>query len=115
MANEPLTTYLRTYRRRSGFSQDEIAFLLGGMTGATVSRHENGERIPLLANAMMYEIVFGVPMREIYPTIYVAVQGIVFERARGMRNSIRKEPASAHKDHRLAVLGRLLEDEELLA
>jgi transcriptional regulator with XRE-family HTH domain len=35
-----LENYLRTYRKRSGLSQDEVAFLSGCQTGTKVSRYE---------------------------------------------------------------------------
>ena len=36
-----LENYLRTYRRRAGLSQDEMAFLLGTKSGTKVSRYEH--------------------------------------------------------------------------
>lgn len=36
-----LTNYLRAFRKRAGFSQKEISFLLGIKSGAKVSRYEH--------------------------------------------------------------------------
>jgi hypothetical protein len=39
-ATRKLQNYLRMYRKRFGFSQDELAFLLSCHSGATMSRYE---------------------------------------------------------------------------
>ena len=41
-----LHNYLRTYRKRAGLSQAEVAFLLGCHSGAKVSRYEHAARRP---------------------------------------------------------------------
>ena len=40
MATHKLENYLRTYRKRSGLTQREVAFLVGCRNGAQVSRYE---------------------------------------------------------------------------
>src|ERR1700756_3249558 len=40
VTNPRLPNYLRAQRRKSGLSQNEIAYLLGRMNGAQVSRYE---------------------------------------------------------------------------
>jgi len=47
----PLKSYLRTYRKRSSFFQDEVAFLLGSVSGAKVSRYEHWARRPTMKTA----------------------------------------------------------------
>ena len=39
MGINPFTTYLETFRLRTGLSRPELAFLLGAMDGKTVARH----------------------------------------------------------------------------
>jgi|SRR6266576_4678451 len=56
-----LENYLRTYRKQSGLSQDEVAFLLGCQTGTKVSRYERFARKPSLETLFAYEVVFGAP------------------------------------------------------
>ena len=41
-----LENYLRTYRKKSGLTQREVAFLLGCQNGAQVSRYEKRRRLP---------------------------------------------------------------------
>lgn len=77
-----LDNYLRRYRRRVGFSQKEVAFLLGCGAPSKVSRYEQLDRKPGLEAALAYEAVFGVPVRELFAGIYEKVQEKVLKRAR---------------------------------
>jgi transcriptional regulator with XRE-family HTH domain len=61
-----LPNYLRTHRKRVGFSQEEIAFLLSIKTGAPISRYERFTRKPTLAVVFAFEIIFEVPAKEIF-------------------------------------------------
>src|SRR5690242_17667076 len=72
MSMVPLKSYLRTYRKRAGLTNDEMAFLAGSMSGTSVTRHENARRLPLLRTALIYELILRVPVRSLY-------EGLLFE------------------------------------
>lgn len=78
----PLESYLRTYRRRSGFSQDEVAFLLGAQSGAKVSRYERLARQPSLRTVFAYEVIFRTPARDLFAGMYQKVENATRARAR---------------------------------
>lgn len=80
MTFTPLQNYLRTHRRRNHLSQDEVAFLMGVATGSRVTRHEGSDRIPTLQVALGYELLFGVPMRELFTGEVHKVESIIRER-----------------------------------
>jgi len=82
MKHRKLPNYLRTHRRRAGFSQDEVAFVLGCRSGAKASRHERHSRVPGLETALAYEALFGVPVRELFAGVYQKVETDVLKRAR---------------------------------
>jgi transcriptional regulator with XRE-family HTH domain len=90
MHRTKLPNYLRTYRKRSYFSQDEVAFLLGCKNGSKVSRYENFSRRPTPETIFAYEIIFRVPVRELFAGIYQNVEGDVLRRAQLL---VRKAPA----------------------
>ena len=69
-----LENYLRTYRKRSGLSQDEVAFLLGCQNGTKVSRYERFARKPSLETLFAYEVVFGASARELFAGAYQKVE-----------------------------------------
>jgi transcriptional regulator with XRE-family HTH domain len=86
-----LPNYLRSKRKQSSYSQEEVAFLLGlkGMDkGGKVSRDENYSRIPTLETALAYEAIYGKPVRELFAGLYEQIVGEVS--ARGKILSYRK-------------------------
>lgn len=79
-----LPTYLRTYRKRSGLSQKEVATLIAAISSTTVSRHEAGNRALSLADAFTYEALFGVPASALFPGEYEKSRSRVEAQAIGL-------------------------------
>lgn len=77
MTHESLISYLRTHRNRSGFTQRELAQLVGHGSEAAVSRHERGKSLPSFRVALAYAAVFQVDVRELFPALHEAVAGTV--------------------------------------
>lgn len=76
-----LESYLKAYRRKSALSQDEVAFLLGTVSGTRVSRYERRARRPLLETAFAYEVIFRTPVKELFAGIYQKVETETIARA----------------------------------
>ena len=74
MRSNRLSHYLRTYRKRSGLSQDELSWLFGCQNRSKASRYECFSREPMLKTILAYEIVFRVPARELFGGIFDAVE-----------------------------------------
>lgn len=110
MSQDPLKTYLLTYRKRAGFSQDEIAFLLGIGSGTTVSKHETGARKPLLKAALSYEIILGEPACEIFAGWYLELGKAIRTRAAKLHVRLSALPATPANVQKLNSVRRLLED-----
>ena len=108
MRHEPLRTYLRTYRRRTCLSQDDVAFLLGSLDGGIVSRHERGHRTPVLAGLLGYSLVFNASLHQLYEGTSRNVQAIVCKRARGLLRSLERQPHTPVRQRKIAVLGRII-------
>lgn len=77
-----LQNYLRTFRKRTGLSQDEMAFLLGCNSGAKVSRYERFTNQPHLKATLAYELVFGVSARQLFAGLVQDVEQDLKCRAR---------------------------------
>jgi transcriptional regulator with XRE-family HTH domain len=73
--------YIRMFRKQADLSQGELAFLLGWKSGSGVSRFERGRREPTLEALLAIEVVFGVPIRELYAGRFQKVEASVKERA----------------------------------
>src|SRR3989442_15585518 len=97
MATHKLENYLRTYRKRSGLSQREVAFLVGCRNGAQVSRYEKRRRLPPLRTALTFEAAFGVPVSELFAGLREAAGKTVGERMLALRSKLETGPAQARE------------------
>jgi DNA-binding XRE family transcriptional regulator len=81
MASQQLSNYLRTYRKRSALSQDEVAFLVGQKSGAKVCRYERFKQEPGLQTALAYVVIFQKPVSDLFPGLYQEIAENVRARA----------------------------------
>ena len=82
MPSNKLKNYLRTYRKRAGLSQGEVAFLLGCEDGTKVSRYERFSREPNFQTAIACEVLFGASSRELFAGVFQKVEKETKKRAR---------------------------------
>jgi DNA-binding XRE family transcriptional regulator len=61
-----LLNFIRSHRRRVGLSQRELGKVLGYGNAETVARHERLEATPPLQIAIRYELIFHVPVSELF-------------------------------------------------
>lgn len=103
----PLENYLKTYRRRSGLSQDEIAFLLGSSSGSKISRYERRARRPPLETALACEAIFHVPTRDLFAGLYRKVEKATQSQARLLTKRLDGASPDRTTARKLAVLRSL--------
>ena len=99
-----LPCYLRTYRRRSGLTQGELDFLLGSGGGSKTCRYEGLSRIPELASALALQVVFDVPVHELFPGILISVEDDVINRAHQLIASLQGRTADPRVRQKLRFL-----------
>jgi transcriptional regulator with XRE-family HTH domain len=58
------------YRKRMGFSQRQVAAIMGYLSPADISRCEHGRKVPSLVTALKFEIVYRVPVAFLFPELY---------------------------------------------
>jgi len=58
------------YRRRMGFSQKQVARLLGHRDATMISHYEHGRSLPPLRIALGLEIIYRVPVAFLFPGLY---------------------------------------------
>ncbi len=80
--SHPHRINLKPYRKRSGFTQQELGFLLGLKQHSCISRYEAGASNPSLETALAYQAVFGRELQELFPELHGRVFASVGERAR---------------------------------
>ena len=64
--NQKLPNYLRTYRKRCGFSQEELAYLVKLNDKSAWCNLESYRRQASLRTALACEEVFDVPVSELF-------------------------------------------------
>ena len=64
--NRRLPNYIRVHRKRSGLAQHELALAIGYESAREIARHEQSAITPSLELAIGYEIIFRVPVSELF-------------------------------------------------
>ncbi len=99
-----LSNYLRSNRKRLALSQKDVAFLLGTRNGDKVCRYERFVRVPNLATALAYEVVFQKPTSDLFVGLHQQVQQKVAARAKVLSHKMdRNKP-----NRRTAIRRQLL-------
>src|SRR2546428_8706607 len=92
-----LHNYLLTHRKRFGLTQAEVAFLLGCRHKTKVSDYEQRTRRPMLETALACEVVFGVPVRELFAGMFDEVEVVTHRRGPGPAPEL--NPAAPNPPH----------------
>ena len=61
-------------RKQNGLSQKQLAALVG-QDRTTISMYERGRTLPPLSCAAMFQLLFGVPIAEIFPDLFQSLEG----------------------------------------
>ncbi len=105
MSSQRTHNYLRTHRKRTGLTQDELALLLGCKSGTKVSRYERLTREPNLETAFACQAIFGVPAHELFPGLYQNVEQIIKKRAELLKEKLGGTNAAVrYKRHALNAI-----------
>ncbi len=102
-----LKNYLRTYRKKAGLSQEEMAYLLGGQSGTRVSRYERFARLPALETALAYAVIFDVPVRDLFAGMAQQVERPLAKRAQQLIQRLETAPSDALTTRKRQTLAAL--------
>src|SRR5690242_18372054 len=102
MPTPRLENYLRAYRKKSGLTQREVAFLLGCQNGAQVSRYEKRKRLPPLATALACEAVFGTPVSELFAGLRERVGQDIEKRLMELRSRLQTKTSKGSEARMIA-------------
>jgi transcriptional regulator with XRE-family HTH domain len=105
-----LPNYLRSHRLRTGFSQDEIAFLLGNDSGAHVCKYERSGRLPGVRVILGCSLIFDAPAHELFAGISDAVKMAIKLRAKKLLEELQKDPKRL-TGRKLSALKRIIDEE----
>jgi transcriptional regulator with XRE-family HTH domain len=82
MTTPRLPNYIRKYRKKACLTQEDVAFLLGSKSSASVSRHERFKQTPDLQTLLAYEILFQTPVRSLFSSAHLGVEQKIKRRIR---------------------------------
>lgn len=99
-----LTNYLRTYRKRSGLTQEEVGYLLGCANGSKVSRYEHYRRIPNLDTALAYEAIFRTPVRDLFAGLFAEDERKMLKRMGRLGKKLLAKPETPLVNAKLEAL-----------
>lgn len=101
---QKLLNHLRVHRRRSAFSQKELAFLLGYRSGSVVPRFEQQKRRITLGLAVSYQLIFGTELKETFPALYERVEQRLSWRMQELYERLNKSVPSKKTTLKLQIL-----------
>jgi len=79
-----------------------VAFLLGWKSGEQFSRYEKRHRLPPLQTALACEVIFGIPVSELFAGVSESVKRDIAERIEALGADLERE-RGAGKRTRLAT------------
>src|ERR1043166_9995694 len=79
-----LHNYLRTFRKRVGLSQSDVAYLFGYTNPAKISRYERGLRMPRVPTMLGLVIVYQAAITELFAGLHEQTEREIARRARSL-------------------------------
>jgi len=107
MRTHHLPNYLRAHRKRSGLSQDDIAYLLGHRTAAHLSRFERFRRSPGFRLALALWVIFQLPPHELFRGEYHKVERVIRQRAKRLATRLAAKSQDERTLRKVAFLNKI--------
>lgn len=98
MKEEQAGNYVLMHRRKAGLSQRELGRLVGYDGDESVSRHEKSRTLPPLPAALGYEIIFGVPVGQLFPGLRLTVQQAIEERLAAFEHELQEKSSQSSQE-----------------
>src|SRR5258705_300989 len=105
---QKLPNYLRTFRRRAGLTQNEVAFLLGTKSSYHISRYEHFSREPNLRIALACAVVLSAGLEELFAGVHEQIGAEVRKRAASLVKRLEERPPDRVTRQKLATLRRVI-------
>lgn len=73
------------YRKRVGYTQRQVAGIIGYHSATDISHYEHGRKVPSLLTALKLEIVYHTPVAFLFTDVYVPLRTRLREREEQLR------------------------------
>lgn len=107
MPTQQLHNYLRTHRKRIGFTQRDIAVLIGSNHVGKISRYETFDQIPHLTTVLAYEVIFQTSPRELFGGLFDKVAEEILKRSEALIRETKQRRPSRRTQMKINHLKRL--------
>lgn len=87
MAKRYLPNYLRTYRKSSGLTQTEVAFVIG-VNRTDLWQYETARREPSLSVVIALVVLYRIPLLKLFAGIYQATVQVTARRLLSLRSKL---------------------------
>lgn len=104
MKDKSNLNYAKTHRKRSGLSQNELAFLFGDKSTSFVLKTERGNEIPCLSRALSYQIIFDTQAEEIFAPLATALVNRIFNNIIKLSKDLENQPETPSIKRKLNFL-----------
>lgn len=88
--SDSLENYLRRARKKTGLSQEEVAFLLALHDKGSVGGHEGFKTRPLLETALAYEALYRTSLQDLFQGLYRKVERRVHNGAEALLGRLKE-------------------------
>jgi len=108
MRNRTRKNYLRTYRKKLGLNERQLAFLLGLKSSARISAMELGQAVPTARECIALRLLFAQSFEKLWPRVALGVEATTVTNIRRLIARLRRRHKSVRKQIRLGVLRKNL-------
>ena len=108
LVSQKLPNYLKTYRKRAGLSQADLAYLLGVRSGTKVSRYERFSRVPNLETALAFEALYHLPVADLFAGVADDRARDVLRRARLLERRLLARTTNPSLTRKLTALHEII-------
>jgi DNA-binding XRE family transcriptional regulator len=99
---KPVANRIYVHRRKASLTQRELAMLIGYGDEGAVAHHERFNSLPPFLIALAYEIIFQVPVSELFFGLRDAVEPVVEDRINDLKKSLEEHDARGKYATRIA-------------
>lgn len=97
MTTEVVGNYIRAHRRKRGLTQLELGILVGYGHGYAVGKHERSRAMPPFHVALAYEIIFEIPVAQLFTGFHSAAADAVARNLQDLKAHLDAERARGNK------------------
>lgn len=99
---------LRSYRKKTCLTQQDICDLLGTKDVSQISRHETNPVNPQLEICLLYYLLFDVPIHNFFPSHLKGIKKRLITRIPNILDELKCLPKTSEGDERINFLSEVL-------